>query len=77
MEDGIIVGKIFFAVCAFISLLCFLKYKFVARDSWKFMRKYQIRSLNEEPSEVYIKMFRIGTFIIFLVFIIQAITLGK
>ncbi len=77
MEDGVIVGKIFFAVCAFISLLCFSNYKFVARDSWRFIRKYQIKSLNEEPSKTYVKIFRIWTFIVFVVFVVQAIMLGK
>ena len=77
MEDGVVVGRIFFAACALISLLCFLNYKFVARDSWKFMKKYQIKSLKEEPSGTYVKMFRIWTFIVFLIFIIQAIMLRK
>ena len=78
MEDnGTMVRRIFFLICALISLLCFLKYKFVARDTWKFMRKYQIKNLNEEPSAAYVKMFRIWSFIVFLIFIIQAIVIGK
>jgi hypothetical protein len=78
MEDnGILVGRIFFMICSFISLICMFSYKFVAKDIWKFMRKYQFQFLKEEPSEMYIKMFRIWTFIVFIIFIIQAITIGK
>ena len=76
-DNGIMVGRIFFSICAFISLICFLKYKFVAMESWKFTRKYQIKSLKEEPSEIYVKMFRIWTVIVFLIFIIQVIMIGK
>lgn len=77
MENGIIVGKIFFIICAFISLICFLKYKCIAKDAWKFMKKYQIKNLNEEPPTAYIKMFRIWSFVIFLIFMIQAMAIGK
>ena len=79
MEDpsGILVGRIFFLVCASISLICFLKYEFVARDTWKFMRKYQFKNLAEEPSVKYIKMFRVWSLIVVLIFVVQAIVIGR
>ncbi len=76
-DNGILVGRLFFSICSLISLICYFKYEFVAKDFWKFMRKYQVKSLNEEPSSGYVKMFRVWIFIIFLIFIIQAMALGR
>lgn len=79
MEDqtGAVVGRTFFFICALLSLICFMKYNFVARDIWKFMKKYQFKNLSEEPSAAYIKMFRVWSFIVFLIFLIQAVVIGK
>jgi len=76
-DNGIMIGRMFFLVCAFVNLICFFAYKFAARDIWKFMRKYQIKSLEEEPSPMYINIFRVWTFIAFLVFLVQAMMIGK
>ena len=72
-DNGMIAGKIFFLVCAFINFICFFAYKFVARDIWKFTRKYQIKNLDKEPPQSYITIFRVWTFIAFWIFLLQAL----
>ncbi len=61
MEDqvGMLVGRIFFGICAAVSLFGAIKPEIVLRDSLKFIKKYQFEDINDEPSLFWIKISRI------------------
>lgn len=61
MEDttGILVGRIFFMICALISLFGILKPEKMAKESLMYIKKYQFKNINSNPTLLDIKICRI------------------